>query len=76
MSETPNNAQWWQIGLMLMAGWSAAVTTYQAVNGTDARQDADIKSIKLLLCTTSDAERLHACALVGIRAAQPGPATG
>lgn len=70
MSETPNETKWWQIGLMLMAGWSAAVSTYQAVNGTDVRQDRQIEAMQTLLCTTSDPERLHACALVGIKPLQ------
>ena len=66
MSEMPSSPNWGSIALVLLAGFTAFVTAWQAFNGNDVKQNERLSNIERVLCATDDVARRRACRMAGI----------
>jgi hypothetical protein len=63
----PTNRDWGSISLVIIAGFTAFVTAWNAFNGNDVKQNERLANIERLLCTTDDVARIHACRMSGVK---------
>lgn len=62
----PTSRDWPAIAVTLLAGFTAAMTAYNALNGDNAVQNARLARIEFVLCATDDAARAMACERLNI----------
>jgi hypothetical protein len=68
MNEMPNSApDWAKIAIVLLAGFTAFVTAWQAFNGNDVQQNERLANIERLLCATDEPARVNACRTAGVK---------
>jgi hypothetical protein len=57
----PTSRDWPAIAVTLLAGFTAALTAYNTLNGDNAVQNARLARIEFVLCATDDKARALAC---------------
>jgi hypothetical protein len=63
----PTSRDWPAIAVTLLAGFTAFLTAWGALNDSDDKQDARLANIERLLCATDEPARIAACRVSGVK---------